>query len=228
MLFKSQVFTQASGSVGGLTYSRNAGGMYTRARAIPVNPASLQQQEVRNAIGVLTARWVETLTQAQRDDWAVYAGNVTLINRLGEALPVAPLAQYVRSNVPRIQAGLPIVDDAPTVFDLGSFSMPGPLTATAPTGLSLPFTNADDWANEDDAAMLIYVSRPQNPSVNFFKGPYRLAGSILGDGTTPPASPAVLVAPFPLNAGQKVFLQGRVTRADGRLSTPFQLDDIAA
>ena len=48
MKFTSQVYTQASGSVGGLTYSHNRSGMYTRARSTPTDPASTLQLERRS------------------------------------------------------------------------------------------------------------------------------------------------------------------------------------
>jgi hypothetical protein len=66
--------------------------------------------------------------------------------------------------------------------------------------------------------MFGYISRPQNITKNFFRGPYRYAGKIEGDSVTPPTSPATLVSDFPYAAGQRAFLRVRVSRADGRLS----------
>ena len=67
--------------------------------------------------------------------------------------------------------------------------------------------------------MFLYVSRPQNPGINFFKGPYRFAGQILGNSTTPPTSPFAVSVPFPIVTGQKLFARLNVSRADGRLAT---------
>jgi len=223
MLIKSAILTSASGSVGGLTASHNAGGLYFRARTIPVNPNSAPQQQVRNAMTVLTSAWVTDLTAGQRDGWKTYGVNVGLVNPLGDQIEVSGISMYVRSNVARLQAGLDRVDDAPTVFNLGSFTEPTITAVSAATQtLSLDFDDTDDWANEDGAAMLVYISRPQNLTINFFKGPYRLATSILGDGTTAPTSPAAIDLPFTAALGQKVFLRARVTRGDGRLSGEFR------
>lgn len=216
---------QISGSIGGMTFSRNAGGAYIRARAIPVNPGSQFQTELRGYLAQLTALWA-TLTQAQRDGWAAYSVNVLLPNPLGDQREIGALAHYVRSNVPRLQSGNPRVDTAPVIFTLGEFTQPTITSITAPTALSLAFTDTDDWVDEDDSAMLIYGARGYNPTKNYFKGPYRYADLIEGDGTTPPTSPYAATLPFTLQAAQKSFIFGRVTRADGRLSSPFRLPAI--
>ena len=216
---------QISGSVGGVTFSRNAGGAYMRARAIPVNPGSQFQTELRGYLAQLTALW-PTLTQAQRDGWAAYSVNVLLPNPLGDQREIGALAHYVRSNVPRLQSGNPRVDTAPVIFTLGEFTQPTITSITAPTALSLAFTDTDEWVDEDDSAMLIYGARGYNPTKNYFKGPYRYADLIEGDATTPPTSPYAATLPFTLQAAQKSFIFGRVTRADGRLSSPFRLPAI--
>lgn len=219
MKFKSSVYTQASGSIGGITYSRNRGGMYTRARALPVNPSTLRQQAVRSHMASLTNRWVDTLTPAQRISWDSYAENVLLPDRLGEPRNVGGLGMYIRSNLVRRQAGLPIVDDAPTIFDLGEYTPIDTPTASDAPLLGFAFTSADEWANEDDAAMLVYGGRPVNPTVNYYKGPWRYAGKIEGDAITPPSSPGSATSAFTLTTGQKVFFRVQVSRADGRYSS---------
>jgi hypothetical protein len=212
-----------SGSIAGNTYSHNKGGAYIRNRAIPTNPNTIQQQAVRGFMATLTSLWYNTLTAAQRLAWDTYAANVLLPNPLGDPRDVGGLAMYVRSNIPRLQAGLDRVDDAPTTFNLGDYTNPsmGNATAAAQTW-DLTFDNTDDWANEDDAAMLVLSGPGQNQSINFFKGPYRFAHAVLGNATTAPTSPATVSSPFVLVAGQRVFGHVRVTRADGRLTEPFR------
>lgn len=222
MIYKSDRTTEASGSIGGTTFSHNRGGQYIRARVIPVNPGSVFQQAVRGYVAQLTSLWQTVLTEAQRAAWDNYADLVPLPNALGDPHNVGGLAMYVRSNVPRLQAALPRVDAGPVVFNLGPFTMPAIASITAPTALSLTFDNTDAWANEDDAAMLVYGSRGMNDSINYFKGPYRFADKIDGDAVTPPTSPAAIVMPFPLVASQKAFVRVRVSRADGRLSSSFR------
>lgn len=228
MKFKSALMTQVSGSIGGMTGSHNKGGMYFRGRSIPTNPQTAFQTAVRNALTSLVNAWSGTLTQAQRDAWDVYAINTPTTNALGDTVTRSGQQEYIGANIPRLQAGMSPVDDAPTVFNRGEFTDPTIAIDTANDEVDVSFDNTDAWANEDDASMVVFASRPQNAGVNFFKGPYRFAGSIDGNATTAPTSPAAIALPFAVTAGQKVFVQVRVTRSDGRLSGTFRTVATAA
>lgn len=226
MLFKTTIGSQLSGSTGGLTASRNRGGSYFRSRAIPVNPNTAQQQEVRSALSQLSARWSGVLTQVQRDGWDSYALNTPLTNRVGDPINVGGLGMYQRCNVPLLQTGQAgglIIDTAPTIYNLGEYTAPQLVNVSESTQqFSVAFDNTDAWANEDDSDMLLYVSRPKNASINYFKGPYRYAGAIEGDSVTPPTSPQTINVQFPVLIGQKVFIRAAVLRADGRYSADFR------
>ena len=223
MKIKSALITSASGSIGGLTASHNRGGLYLRARTIPTNPNSPQQQVVRAFVASLTSAWLNTLTELQRMAWDGYALLVPLPDPLGEPRNVGGLQMYIRSNVPRLQAGLVRVDDAPSIYNLADFYAISVGTFAAATNdFAVTFDNTQLWANETGGAVVALGSRPQNNSINYFKGPYRFAGVIEGDPITPPTSPATIVNPFPFAVDNRVFVQLRVMRADGRLSLPFR------
>jgi len=227
--FKSQVYTQASGSIGGVVYSHNRGGMYTRGRAIPVNSNTIYQQAIRNAIRTLTSAWTGTLTPTQRAAWAAYANAVLIPDSLGEPRKLPPLAMFCRCNVPRLVHEATYVPSGPTVTVLPTFTAPV-LTVTAPTGGSLAYTvtvGTDDWAREVGGHMYLYCSRPQGTGIGYFKGPYRYCDKVDG-AVVPPTSPKVVVLPFPVVAGQNVFYRVNVSRADGGLSSSLFLSDIAA
>lgn len=218
----------ASGSIGGTTFSRNRYGAYTRTRAIPVNPASTYQVAVRGYVALLTSAWLNQLTAAQRASWDTYGENVAMQDKLGQTIFLTGLNHYVRSNVPRLQAGLPRVDDGPIVYNLGDLTTPVLAWTAADDKVNVSFTEADDWVGEDDAGMLVYGSRSVAASRNFFAGPYRFADSIDGDSTTPPTTPVAMDNPFPVETGTKLFGYVRVTRADGRLSSLFRSGGLAA
>jgi hypothetical protein len=170
--------------------------------------------------------WSSTLTQAERDGWELYAENVELPNAFGTPRNVGGIAMFIRTNVPRIQCGIPaiaILLDAPDIFDLGTFTAPtiGALTASADT-VEVAYNNADDWAIADGGALFIFTSRPKNPGIKFFKGPYRHAATVEGVTATPPTSPETVDAAFPFEADQRVFVFARACTADGRLSAPFR------
>jgi hypothetical protein len=225
--------TGMSGSLGGVVASHNRGGAYFRNRAIPTDPGTAQQTSVRGIFASLAAAWSNTLTQAQRDGWDSYAAVVQFPDALGELRHITGLACYVGANTARMQydqafaGSLGRIDTPPTNFTRAEFTPPTfGFDATADE-IDVGFTNTDDWATAVGGAMLIYCSRPTNATVNFFKGPYRLAGAILG-AVTPPTSPAAITLPFAVVAGQKVFAQARVVTLDGRWGSPFRDGAIAA
>lgn len=227
MLFTSPILAGASGSVGGITASRNAGGPYFRTRAVPVDPGTSLQQAVRSAVGTLTSRWQDTLTGAQRAAWETYSNNVPLVGPLGNSRVVGALPMYIRSNVPRLQAGLPRVDDGPTVYNLGDFGTVS-FSAISGTGGIVAYDDTDAWCDEDDSAMLLYVSQPLSATINFFKGPFRLTAQVDGDSSTPPTSPATPTLLQTFASGTKGVLRARVSRADGRLSSSQIVSVIAS
>lgn len=218
MIFTSPIVSSASGSIAGITMAHNKGGMYMRARTIPTNPGSLYQVAVRNAVTQLTSRWLDTLTPAQRLAWQVYADNVPMLNKLGQTIFISGISHYVRSNAPRLQAGLTRVDDAPTVFNLGDFTTPTYDASAATDDVEVTFAATDDWADETGSHLIIRASRPQNITINYFKGPFRFADTIDGVTGTPPTSPATITLPFAVEIAQRLFFAAVCTRADGRLS----------
>lgn len=223
MKYKSTLGLTMSGSMDGITGAHNRGGQYFRRRAVPSDPGTTQQGVIRNFLSGLTSRWNNVLTAVQREAWDTWAELVPFLDSQGDPRNIGGIGAYIGYNVAAQQGGLVIQDDAPTVYNRGDFTAPAIVSITAPTSLSLSFDNTDAWANEDGSAMVIFGSRGVNPSVNFFKGPYRFAAAIDGDSVTAPTSPAAITMPFVLTAGQKAFIRGRVLRADGRWSSSFRL-----
>jgi len=230
MLFKPLLGTDLSGKVGGIVASHNAGGAYFKAATIPTNPNTIFQQVVRSAISALTVTWEGGLTQQQRDAWDVYAANVKVTNRIGEQVNISGLAMFVRSNVVKYQTLIALQNDAPTVFNIGgrtanlaSNATEAGQTVDVGYGAS---TTGDPWANEVGSYLVVYIGRPQNAGIKFFKGPYRLAGILQGD-PVPPVAPFTVATPFAFVAGQRIFTRAIVTYADGRYTSDFKDSTLA-
>lgn len=211
-----------SGSVAGNTFSHNRYGAYVRNRTIPVNPNSSRQQAARLNFSDVAATWQAALTQVQRDAWNLYGSSVVMKNRLGADVFLTGFAHYLRSGTAGLNAGLGVQEDGPVIFTLPeSDSSFVPTISEATQLISVVFDTNLDWVGEDDAFMNIYMSQPRSGGREFIDGPFRSAGVILGDGTTPPTSPQTIAVPFAVAENQKVIVQARIGRADGRLSELF-------
>lgn len=217
---------QRSGSVGGSVYSHNRYGAYIRARSVPVNPNTARQVAVRNALRDLAIAWDNILTQAQRDAWAVYAANVSWKNKLGADVRLTALAQYIRSNAPRVQSGIPRVDAAPVVLNLAAAELALSVTASEATqDITIDGDPAGLWIGEADAWQFFAQGLPKNGGIKFFAGPFRLLTATPGAG--PPPFPVVIAAAFPFAEGQRLWVRSRIARGDGRLSEFAEVNFLA-
>ncbi len=214
---------QMSGSIGGTTFSRNSSGNIARARTTPVNPQSARQEKIRAIMAYLSDRWLETVTALQRAAWGDYALAVAMKNRLGETTHNTGMNHYIRSNAPLLQIDESPVDDAPTILALPDQDPTVSFTASEATqNLSVIFDDTAAWDAEVGGFMHIRMSRPQNPTRNFFGGPYLYADSIVG-AVVPETSPATIAAPTPIVEGHRLWIKYRIQRADARLSEAAQV-----
>jgi len=230
---------QMSGSIAGSTFARNRFGNYARAKTKPVNPNScghsllgvddsVSQAHVRAALAMLTARWSQVVTSAQRTAWNLYAASVSMKNRLGEAVNLTGFNHYIRSNAACAAAGYTLVDAGPTVFELPEKDPSIIVVPAAGTqACALTFDDTMEWVDEDGAALLIWQGRPQNPQRNYFGGPWIGMKDKGGSSASPKTSPESFSALCTFAEGQKIWYKFRIIRADHRLSEPFFANGIA-
>jgi len=220
---------QASGSLSGDTFARNRFGNYVRARTKPVNPKSARQTAARLLVMMLAEQWRESpMTDEIRSAWGTYANSVNWNNRLGEVVKLTGFNMFVRGNCAILTAGGTLVTAAPT--DLGLPGADPDFVCTGSAGdekISVAFDNTLDWATEAGGYLSVEMGCPQNPTRNFFGGPWRFADAIVGATPVPPTSPTEIDPPFTLVEGQKVWCRARIIRADGRISTQFNSDPFA-
>lgn len=101
-----------SGSVGGVTSSRNAFGQYRRARAVPVNPNTDRQTVVRSWLGGLAASWAD-LTNDQRVGWNALAAAMGVTDSLGSVVYPTGFNRFIGTNLARLNMGMTQIPDAP-------------------------------------------------------------------------------------------------------------------
>ena len=223
------LLTAMSGSVGGLTFSHNAGGAYVRQRSNPTQPNTPPQALLKAYFGALSTAWRTSLTNVQRDDWDLYAAATPLIDKLGQEFFPSGLNMFIRGNVGLLQNGNPILIAAPTVPGLPTFTAPTINNIESTTNIAvMAFTSGDAWPDINGTHLLIYASRGQGASINFFKGPYQLAGSVDGNATTAPTSPANITIPFNVSEPQKVFFRATLIDEAARKSQDVYFDGVVS
>lgn len=222
----------ASGAAGAGVASRARNTQYIRARTVPVNPRTSFQQVVRNAVKTLTSLW-QTMTSDQRAVWNTYGLNVTVTNALGDSSTLSGVNWFVGNNTPRVQAGLAAILNGPSIFDRGNpnWSTIDPAATIATGGMlgTLTLSAAITGGNGTNGALLMYISRPYGPAINFFNGPYQLAavfptnasGNVITGAHTfsSPFTASGVAAADSANQMQYVL---RWDLGDGRLSSKFQ------
>lgn len=216
MKFQSQVYTAASGSIGGITYSKNRGGMYSRARVIPSNPATERQGIARENLATAVAVWTNETSPAQRQAWSSYAIATPTVDALGAQMTLSGQQMFIRSYTQRLLAGLDPVLDGPTLSGLGNTPqlVGDPVldaSTQAITGLAeAPAVTVDDFLS-------VYMSRPVPPSRTAAHEPTRFCGSNVGvaiGAAWNMDNPSAFV----VTAGQLVRLKIVALWADGRIS----------
>lgn len=135
---------------------------------------------------------------------------------------------FVACNSAVLSAGGSLVTAAPTTLGLpGNDPTVAVTISAAAQKLSVVFDDTLTWLDEDGGYMSLYMGKPQSPSRNFFGGPFRQAGAIAGAAIIPPTTPdATLDCPFTAIESQKTWIEVRIIRADGRITTLWRPDPV--
>lgn len=219
-----------SGSLAGVTASRNRYGQYFREKVVPVNPNTTRQQAVRSYFATAINGWT-ALSAANRALWNDYAANTPFVDGLGNQKFVTGQNMYCRCNTLRAQIGEALVSAGPTTFNFGNpVTNLKPTTDGTPDGVigvvaSALSTSVDIMGGASaDGDIAMYIGNPINPSRSFYKGPYQLAatsattGASATEGFT--GAPTIVTA---LAAGQYRSARFVIVYDDGRVSPAFEV-----
>ena len=124
--------TDVRGSVGGITYTKGVGGIHIRkTKAIPSVSSTARQTFVRTLLPFLAGLW-RTLTDAQRGEWATFAGNHPIPDVFGVPRIYPAYNYFIKLNYVHAEIDLPFVLNAP----LGSELPVSPVGRVVFTGVS--------------------------------------------------------------------------------------------
>lgn len=218
MKIASDKYHAISGRIGDMVGLMTEGGMTLRTWVIPERRDTSPLAVTRQALIDATAAWLGTLTASARLGWETYARSLLTRSTIGTKLRQSAFAAFSSSAVARSVASLARVDVPPTA---PGFARHSPITPTWNSGagtVSLAFDNSDDWAGAVGGALIVR-SAPNGcgPGVNYYRGPLRYKGKVLG-AVVPPTSPLTLSITYEFDGRGAIAF--RVVNADGRISRP--------
>jgi len=228
MKFVPSIGADYSGSLGGITASRNRYGSYFRRKSSPVNPSTSRQVAVRTAFATAVVGWT-MLTAAQRAAWATYATNTPFVDGLGNQTFVTGQNMYIRSAVLRLQLGEAVIATAPTTYNFGNpvtdYKPINSGTGSNDIGLDTGTLSTDAYIAglaSEDGDVAAYIGAPINASRNFYKGPYQLLASAALTAADPSGSLITIGTPTDtLVIGQSRPMRLVVVYDDGRVSPAY-------
>jgi hypothetical protein len=205
-----------------MVVSRNASGLYIRAKVSPVQPRSPDQIAVRAAVTYLSQYWRDTMTPTLRAAWDAYASTTPLPNNFGERKPRKGLAMFLRANTTRRRLGGALVTAAPPIG--GEAAMQTiVLTATDADGVKI--TSSTPALVTEDIVSVCRCTAPTSCARNYFSGPFRYL--LYLEPTT--VYPLVLVTSDLTQIGQRWWFQLRRIGGNGMVgpTSIFHADVLA-
>jgi hypothetical protein len=203
-----------SGSVAGVTSSRNRFGQYRRTRATPVNPNSTFQVAVRARMQTNADSW-KALTATQRDGWANLGLYWSRTDPLGQSYTLTGFQAYCSVNNNNLAAGNAVVADAP------AYAPPAPLTTLTPTISAASVSIAYTVTPLAAGARLFISMSPMRSAGRTFEGDLRLISVTAAAA----ASPASILTSYQARfgtpvTGSRIFTSAAVYLA-GFMSAPL-------
>lgn len=201
-----------SGSVAGVTSSRNRFGQYRRTRAMPVNPNTPAQTAVRAVLAGCSQNW-GGLTLSQRMNWQYWAENHPRVDSLGQQIVLTGAMAFNAVNCLLVGQGLAGVSVPP------DDPLPDPPGLTLDTGeaaeIKLAYTPGTLPAL---TRLLIYSSPPRGAGVTFERDFRFIEAFPPADAT--PADITISMAQKwgALTDTQCFFWRARLLRTDGGFS----------
>lgn len=189
----------SSGSVAGVTASRNRFGQYKRTRATPVNPNSTAQGLVRARMSANAAAW-RVITGAQRAGWNDLGLSMVRTDSLGQTYTLTGFAAYCSVNNLKALAGDALVSDAP-VLSTPSTILTATVTLTS-ASLSIAYTPTPMPAS----TRLILFASPQRSAGRAFEADLRFIQVSAAAAASPVNGLAAYTAKFGVPVtGNRIF-----------------------
>lgn len=217
MLIRGSFVSDARGSLGGITASRNRSGAYIRKRIKPTQVASDPRSRARADLADQAAAWT-ALDDTQRSAWDSVASAWTGTNKLGETIKLSGFNWFAKINATAALSGLTPLTDPPDTIPSTDLHPPENATLDASSqSLAADVDSSDAWAGNTNGHLLVFMTDGQNPGRKSPTGGFTFVASFAGNGT-PVVAITTSTLPRVLVAGRVYFLRFVAQDADGRVS----------
>lgn len=213
MKFTSPVYSAASGSIAGITYSHNAGGNYTRARATPINSNTTRQQAARAAMAAAGGQW-SAFNDAQRQLWEDYAQATSWVDSLGNSVRVFGFSAFCRWATLRHRAGESLAVAPPA----GTSGYGEPPIAIAIEATTPEATITIEPAASIGGEVFLQLSAALAPSQKSLRRPVFLDSFGV---VNPVATSATTAVVAPVASTERRVARAVIAYDDGRVSADF-------
>lgn len=213
--------SQVSGSIGGTTFSRNRGGPYTRARAIPVTSTTPAAIATKARLQNASVSW-QNLTAGQRTAWAFWATANPVTNTLGNSITLTGQQAYVGNHTRMALAAIVTPLTSPPII-----AAPDALITAVQDGdigigdVDLTFSNAPLGAAE---VIWLTAAITNSAGINYIQNLLRFCGISAAAQTSPFDNQSIIEARLgTLTVGQTLTVMPRVfSSVSGLLSQPLR------
>jgi len=185
-----------SGSIGGITFSRNAYGPYAKRKASPVQPQTPAQMANRSAWSGIAKAWTADLNQGQRDGWAGLATRVSFTDVFGLPQKLAANTLFQMINMQLYTAGVVRLDAAPLNLNVRSI-VSANFGSFNPGDSSFEVDFVQDCTATEKLVLL--GVKNVNPGVSFVKGDLRIVS------VSAAAQTASWIADWPVAGGDFIL-----------------------
>lgn len=215
------IVNDARGSIDGIVYSKNQYGAYARVKVSPVQPRTSTQIATRAIFAEMSTAYSNTLTDAQRSAWKLFATNNPTVDVFGNSKTLSALAMYQSVNSVLKHAGVARIDDPPANMDVTALLTATVASTVALQDVAITFTATPLGATH---RLYVYATSPLPGGVSFIENRLKLLSSSAAAAASPVNMGADYVARFgALIAGQRIgILVATVNTDNGAVSVGVQ------
>jgi len=198
-----EMITDARGSIGGTTHSKNRYGNYMKKKSHPINRQTSAQNAVRAFFTTLTQGWA-ALTAAQKSSWRNVTLNFQRVNSLAETIQLTGHQLYIAINRNLQTIASALITTAPAKAVVGTIGASTWIADVSLATIVQTFGTAIPATEKTE----LYASAPCSAGKFSNSQPYKLIAVLTVADVTPYAATAAYELVFGAGwkvAGQQIF-----------------------